>query len=74
MRKKLSWFKKRKLQKQLELEMVETMCTILLYLEEESRRTRPHRLPYEDYFRGHFDHLKKVSIGLRESEVEDVRN
>lgn len=74
MKKKLSWFKNRKMQKQLQLEMVETMCTLCLYLNEQSRRSMPHGMAYDMYFMSHFRKLKQISTTLRESEVEDGRN
>ena len=66
------WYIRKKLQKQLEIEMIETMCTILKYLEAESRYTRHGReLAY--HFESHFEKLKEISCQLRGVEYRPVR-
>jgi hypothetical protein len=66
MKKRISWFKRRKLRKQIEIEMAETMCTLCLYLNEQSRRSMPHGMAYDMYFMSHFRKLKQISTTLRE--------
>ncbi len=66
------WYMRKKIQKQLEIEMIETMCTILKYLEAESRYTRHGReLAY--HFESHFEKLKEISCQLRGVEYRPVR-
>ena len=57
MRKKLKFYK------DLLIELIETMCTICLYLEEDAHRARFSR--YQPYFHGHFNRLKEFSEKLR---------
>lgn len=65
-------FKKRKLQKQMKIELLETMCTICLYLEEDSKRT-PTARRYTYHFESHFEHLKELSCALRNEEYKPIR-
>ena len=69
--KKFNFDMRKKLQKQLEIEMIETMCTILMYLEVESRSTRYGRL--DCHFESHFEKLKEISCQLRGVEYRPVR-
>lgn len=61
--------KKIRLYKDLLIELIETMCTICLYMEEDAQRFRFNR--YQPYFHGHFNRLKEFSEKLRG--VERVR-
>ena len=63
--KKLSWWKRRKLKKGVELEMLETLCTICLYLADESRHSSMFRGKYYGHFDSHFRKLKDYSYELR---------
>ena len=56
MRKKLRFYKK------LLVEILETLCSICLYLELDGRRCRNH---YAEYMHSHFNELKKFSEELR---------
>lgn len=63
--KKLSWIKKRKLNKEIEVELLETMCTICLYLGEDSRHAPYMFRKYAPHFDLHFRKLKDYSYQLR---------
>ena len=62
---KLSWIKRRKLNKQIEAELLETMCTICLYLEADSRHSPILYQRYAPHFDSHFRKLKDYSYKLR---------
>ena len=48
--------------KMLLVEIIETLCTICLYLESEGRHTHNQ---YGQYMRGHFNELKELSTEMR---------
>ena len=48
--------------KMLLVEIIETLCTICLYLESEGRHTHNQ---YGQYMRGHFNELKAFSTEMR---------
>ena len=50
------------LQRRIQIETLETLCTICLYLERDGHFDRNH---YTKYMRGHFKSLKKLSEELR---------
>lgn len=52
------------LQRRIQIEILETLCTICLYL----RRTDSMSNPYARYFPSHFDALKALSEELRGKE------
>lgn len=54
--------KKIKFYKLLLIELVETLCSICLYLEADSRRSHNH---YGVYMPSHFNELKRFSKELR---------
>lgn len=58
--------KKIRFYKQLLIEIVETLCSICLYLESDSRRGTHN--PQGVHMRGHFDTLKVFSEIMREQE------
>lgn len=51
------------LKKRMRIEVIETLCTICLYLEREGRYRNIY--PYADHMRGHFNELKHISCDLR---------
>lgn len=53
------------LQRRIQIEILETLCTICLYLERDGHFDRN---PYTQYMGGHFDALKKLSATLRSME------
>lgn len=57
--------RKLKLYKSILIEILETLCTICLYFEAESRRNHN---PYGIYFHSHFEVLKEFSNKLRKGE------
>lgn len=57
--------RKLKFYKSILVEILETLCTICLYMEIESRRNHN---PYGVYFCGHFEELKKFSEKIRKGE------
>nr|DAF82261.1 MAG TPA: hypothetical protein [Caudoviricetes sp.] len=50
------------LKKRMRIEVIETLCTICLYLESEGRYRHNH---YAVHMRSHFDELKHISCDLR---------
>lgn len=60
------YFEKRKMQKQIQHELLETMANMCLYLDYEARRTHN---PYGKYMRSHFEGLKHYSEKTREDLV-----
>jgi hypothetical protein len=54
--------RKIRLYKNILFEILETLCTICLYLETEGRRNRN---PYGVHFHSHFDRLKELSMELK---------
>ena len=60
-----NWFS---LQKRIQIEILETLCTICLYLECNGHRARN---PYEQYMGSHFRVLKDLSKELRDQENEN---
>lgn len=58
------WYK---LQKMIQLELIETLCTICLYIESDNY----HRNPYSRFMGGHFKRLKHFSDIIREELKED---
>ena len=54
--------RKLKLYKSIFIEILETLCTICLYLEIDSRR---NHYPYCEHFHSHFEVLKEFSNKLR---------
>lgn len=56
------WFS---LQRRIQIEILETLCTICLYLERDSHYDRN---PYGGHFGGHFRVLKDLSTELRDKE------
>lgn len=76
MKRVTDYFKKKKekqeLQKEIQIEILETMCTICKYLALDSYKTT--RLPwYDNIFQMHFTDLKKLSLQLRECERYDSK-
>ena len=65
MKKKLNWWKRRKIKKEIELEMLETLCTICLYLADDSKHSPILRGKYYGHFDSHFRQLKEYSYELR---------
>lgn len=61
-------FKKIKFYKRLLVEIIETLCTICLYLEIEGRRSHNNMAVH---MRGHFDKLKEFSEELRLADVKE---
>lgn len=57
-----------KLQRMIQHEVLETLCTICLYLESDGRFNRN---PYSTYMRSHFMYLKDLSTRVREEVLED---
>ena len=49
------------LQRRIQMEVLETLCTICLWLERDSRHNR-----YSEFMGGHFTRLKELSRELRE--------
>lgn len=54
------------LQRRIQIEILETLCTICLWLERDGRYDRN---PYAQYMGGHFSVLKDLSKELRSKEV-----
>jgi hypothetical protein len=54
------------LKRQAQIEILETLCTICMYLDHEEHNTRN---PYSRYMRNHFGALKELSIALRSIEL-----
>ena len=54
--------------KKLLIEIIETLCTICLFMYTESRKLHCHN-EYTTHFRGHFDELKYYSEKLRKGEI-----
>lgn len=73
MKKKLSWRKRRKLQKELEIELLESTRTLMLFLENECRYTRGAR-ELGHIFNMHYEKLSEISSELRGVEYNPVRN
>ena len=57
-------FKKMKFYKNLLIEMIETMCTLCLFMVTESRKYGCNSM-YTSAFQSHFDELSKFSTKLR---------
>lgn len=60
-----NWFS---LQRRIQIEILETLCTICLYLERDGHCDRN---PYREYMGGHFRALKDLSKELRDKENEN---
>ena len=60
-----NWFS---LQKRIQIEILETLCTICLYLGHDNRYDKN---PYAGYMIGHFKSLKEFSKELRGQENEN---
>ncbi len=63
-------FKKIKFYKGLIIELIETMCSICLFLERDAYNCR--RPEFANHFRSHFHELKKYSLKLRGKPDEEV--
>ena len=55
-----NWFS---LQRRIQIEILETLCTICLWLERDGHYDRN---PYSKYMGGHFQYLKDLSKELRD--------
>lgn len=53
------------LQRRIQIEILETLCTICLWLERDGHYDRN---PYSQHMSGHFQHLKDLSKELRDYE------
>lgn len=51
------------LQRKIQIEVLETLCTICLWLQQDGRHNR-----YSEFMSGHFKQLKELSKELREKE------
>lgn len=60
-----NWFS---LQRRIQIEILETLCTICLYLESNGHYDRN---PFSQYMCGHFNALKDLSKELRDQENEN---
>ena len=56
--------------RRLLIELIETMCTICLYLQRDSMHMHPDGRRFASYFASHFDALKGYSETLREKEYK----
>lgn len=63
--KKLSLWRKRKIEKEIKIEILETLCTICLYLADDSNHSPIFRRKYYEHFEGHFRKIKDYSMELR---------
>lgn len=61
--------KKIKFYRALVVELIETLCSICLYLESDSRRNHN---PCGMYMRSHFEELKSFSEELRKKERQQI--
>lgn len=57
--------KRIKFYKGMIIEILETLCTICLFLDAFGRRSH---IPYAEHFHSHFDELKMYSMQLREEQ------
>ena len=65
------WKQKRLIRHLILREVLETLCTICLYMESEGR----HKNPHARKFGGHFDRLKTLSRIIREEQKNaDIPN
>jgi hypothetical protein len=62
------WREQRRLQRAIQIEIIETLCSICLYLTSEGRYSHNR---YADYMQGHFSALKTFSRKLRDEEYRD---
>ena len=62
------WKEKRRFQRSLQIEIIETLCSICLYLLMDGRHTHNK---YANYMQGHFSSLKTFSKILRDEEYRD---
>lgn len=60
--------KKLRFYKQLLIEIVETLCTICLFLSTEARKYGFNSM-YDSHFRSHFDALKNFSEIMRRGKI-----
>ena len=54
--------------KKLLIEIIETLCTLCLFMETESRKYGCNPM-YRDHFRGHYSELNYYSEKLRKGEI-----
>lgn len=57
--------KRIKFYKEMIIEIIETLCTICLFLDAFGRR---NHIPHAEHFHSHFDELKMYSAQLREEQ------
>lgn len=62
------WREQRRLQRAIQIEIIETLCSICLYLTCDGRYSHNR---YADYMQGHFSSLKEFSRILRDEEYRD---
>jgi len=65
MKKLLSRIRRKKIEREIEIEMLETLCTICLYLADDSKHSPILRGKYYPHFCSHFRNLKEYSCSLR---------
>jgi len=65
MKKLLSRIRRKKIEREIEIEMLETLCTICLYLADDSKHSPILRGKYYPHFCSHFRNLKEYSYSLR---------